>query len=78
MPSAEAFFSDQVPNNTYTGPSVAALQGYDAGPGSKRLALPEGVGDRPPLFMPAGPLSLCLVSPVSGRPVPATLPIGGP
>ena len=31
MPSAEAFFSDQVPNNTYTGLSVAALQGYDSG-----------------------------------------------
>jgi prepilin-type N-terminal cleavage/methylation domain-containing protein len=31
MPSAEAFFSDQVPNNTYTGLSVAALQTYDSG-----------------------------------------------
>ena len=31
MPSAEAFFSDQVPNNTYTGLSVAALQAYDSG-----------------------------------------------
>src|ERR1700755_3704393 len=31
IPSAEAFFSDQVPNNTYTGLSVAALQGYDSG-----------------------------------------------
>ncbi len=31
MPSAEAFFSDQVPNNTYTGLNVAALQGYDSG-----------------------------------------------
>ena len=31
MPSAEAYFSDQVPSNTYTGLSVAALQGYDSG-----------------------------------------------
>jgi hypothetical protein len=31
MPSAEAFFSDQVPNNTYTGLSPAALRGYDSG-----------------------------------------------
>jgi type IV pilus assembly protein PilA len=31
MPSAEAFFSDQVPNNTYTGLSTAALRGYDSG-----------------------------------------------
>ena len=31
MPSAEAYFSDQVPNNTYTGLSVAALQNYDSG-----------------------------------------------
>ena len=31
MPSAEAFFSDQVPNNTYTGLGVAALRTYDSG-----------------------------------------------
>jgi type IV pilus assembly protein PilA len=31
MPSAEAFFSDQVPNNTYTGLSVPNLQTYDSG-----------------------------------------------
>jgi prepilin-type N-terminal cleavage/methylation domain-containing protein len=31
MPSAEAFFSDQVPSNTYTGLSTAALRGYDSG-----------------------------------------------
>jgi len=31
MPSAEAFFSDQVPNNTYTGLSVPNLQNYDSG-----------------------------------------------
>ena len=31
IPSAEAYFSDQVPNNTYTGISFAALQGYDSG-----------------------------------------------
>ena len=31
VPSAEAYFSDQVPSNTYTGLSVAALQGYDSG-----------------------------------------------
>jgi type IV pilus assembly protein PilA len=31
MPSAEAFFSDQVPNNTHTGLSTAALRGYDSG-----------------------------------------------
>ena len=31
IPSAEAYFSDQTPNNTYTGISFAALQGYDSG-----------------------------------------------
>src|ERR1700755_2842043 len=32
MPSAEAFFSDQVPNNTYTGMSPAVLRAqYDSG-----------------------------------------------
>ena len=31
IPSAEAFFSDQVPNNTYTGLSPAALKAYDSG-----------------------------------------------
>jgi type IV pilus assembly protein PilA len=31
MPSAEAYFSDQTPNNTYHGLSVGALQGYDSG-----------------------------------------------
>ena len=31
MPSAEAFFSDQVPNNTYTGLSVPNLKTYDSG-----------------------------------------------
>ena len=31
MPSAEAFFSDQVPNNTYTGLTIAALRTYDSG-----------------------------------------------
>jgi type IV pilus assembly protein PilA len=31
IPSAEAFFSDQVPSNTYTGMTFAALQGYDSG-----------------------------------------------
>jgi hypothetical protein len=31
MPSAEAYFSDQVPANTYTGLGVAALRGYDSG-----------------------------------------------
>jgi type IV pilus assembly protein PilA len=31
IPSAEAYFSDQIPNNTYTGISFGALQGYDSG-----------------------------------------------
>jgi type IV pilus assembly protein PilA len=45
MPSAEAFFSDQVPNNTYTGLSVAALQTYDSGLSSAiDVAKPETGG----------------------------------
>jgi type IV pilus assembly protein PilA len=45
IPSAEAFFSDQVPNNTYTGLSVAALQGYDSGLSSAiDVAKPEAGG----------------------------------
>jgi type IV pilus assembly protein PilA len=31
IPSAEAYFSDQVPNNTYANISYAALQAYDSG-----------------------------------------------
>src|SRR5438270_8432600 len=31
MPSAEAFYSDQVPNPTYTGLTVNALKAYDSG-----------------------------------------------
>jgi prepilin-type N-terminal cleavage/methylation domain-containing protein len=45
MPSAEAFFSDQVPNNTYTGLSVAALKTYDSGLSSAiDVAKPENGG----------------------------------
>jgi type IV pilus assembly protein PilA len=45
MPSAEAFFSDQVPNNTYTGLSVAALKNYDSGLSSAiDVAKPENGG----------------------------------
>jgi type IV pilus assembly protein PilA len=31
IPSAEAYFSDQTPNNTYAGISWTALNGYDSG-----------------------------------------------
>ena len=45
MPSAEAFFSDQVPNNTYTGLTVNALKTYDSGLSSAiDVAKPENGG----------------------------------
>jgi type IV pilus assembly protein PilA len=45
IPSAEAFFSDQVPNNTYTGLTVNALKGYDSGLSSAiDVAKPENGG----------------------------------
>jgi type IV pilus assembly protein PilA len=45
IPSAEAFFSDQVPSNTYTGLTVNALKGYDSGLSSAiDVAKPENGG----------------------------------
>jgi type IV pilus assembly protein PilA len=45
MPSAEAFYADQLPNNTYTGLSVANLQTYDSGlSGAIDVAKAEGGG----------------------------------
>jgi type IV pilus assembly protein PilA len=45
IPSAEAFFSDQVPNNTYTGLTVNALKAYDSGLSSAiDVAKPENGG----------------------------------
>ena len=45
MPSAEAYFSDQVPNNTYTGLTINALKGYDSGLSSAiDVAKPENGG----------------------------------
>jgi len=45
MPSAEAFFSDQVPNNTYTGLTINALRAYDSGLSSAiDVAKPENGG----------------------------------
>ena len=45
IPSAEAFFSDQVPNNTYTGLTINALKGYDSGLSSAiDVAKPENGG----------------------------------
>jgi type IV pilus assembly protein PilA len=43
IPSAEAYFSDQVPNNTYANISYAALQGYDSG---LSTALSPGAGGK--------------------------------
>src|SRR5690242_21705749 len=31
MPSAEAYYSDQLPSPTYAGLSIGGLQGYDSG-----------------------------------------------
>ena len=46
IPSAEAFFSDQLPNNTYTGMTVAGLRTtYDSGLSSAiGTAKPEAAG----------------------------------
>ena len=45
MPSAEAYFSDQLPSPTYAGLNTGALQGYDSGLSAAiDVAKPENVG----------------------------------
>lgn len=45
MPSAEAYYSDQLPSPTYAGLSIAGLQGYDSGLSTAiDTAKPENVG----------------------------------